>query len=188
MSGSRVFINTVCVSLVVVVLVMMAGCTTTPSGPVGTIPTVSPLSSGTPLPGPATSPGQSAATILVKGNIYGLSSNPLGGIDTITFPISPTTQAGTVDLSRLKIVFSTPDTDPVILSWGIRESTSIFTTTIGNNPVTSMMPGEEVEISFRVKNVPSGTNVNIELRPSVGAVVPLSGKVPAVISSLNVLS
>jgi archaellin len=185
MSGSMVFVKTVCISLVVVVLVMMAGCTA-PSGPGGTIPTVSPLSP-TPFPVSPSGPEQSAATIQVRGNVYGLSSNPLGGVDTITFPISPTTQAGTVDLTRLKIAFSTPDTDTVVLSWGTRESTSIFTTTTGNNPVISMRPGDEVEISFRVKNVPGNTNVYIELRPSVGAAVPISVRVPKVISSLNVL-
>jgi archaellin len=187
MSGSMVFVKAVCVSLVVIVLVMMAGCTAAPSGPGGTIPTVSPLSSPTPFPHSTSGPEQSAATIQVRGNIYGLSSNPLGGVDTITFTISPTLKAETVDLTRMKIAFSTPDTDMVILSWGTRESTSIFTTTTGNYPVTSMNYGDEVEIAFRVKNVPGNTNVNIELRPTVGAAVPVSVKVPKVISSLNVL-
>lgn len=180
MSRKMLFINTMCVSLVVVSLVMISGCTTTPSGPGGTIPVTSSPST--------TVSALSSATIEVRGNIYGLSSNPHTGIDTITFPIGPGTKDQTVDLTRMKIVFSTPDTAPVILIWGTRDLNNTFTTTIGNNVVTSMSPGEEVEITFRVKAVPGGTHVNVELRPSVGAVLPLSGTVPEVISSLNVLS
>jgi archaellin len=123
----------------------------------------------------------------LTGNVYGLSSNPHAGIDTITFSIDLAPQAPAVDLTRLEIVFSTPVTDPVILTQGTRDSTSIFTTTEGNYAVTSIRPGDEVEITFRVKVVPAGTKVNIELRPSVGAVLPISRTVPAVISSMNVL-
>jgi len=58
---------------------------------------------------------------------------------------------------------------------------------MGNYAVTSLRPGDEVEIAFRVKEVPAGTNVNIEVRPPVGAALPFSRTVPRVISSMNVL-
>jgi archaellin len=123
----------------------------------------------------------------LRGNVYGLSSNPQIGIDTITFSIGLTQQAPAVDLTRLEIVFSTPGTAPVILTWSTRDSTGTFTSTMGNYAVTSINPGNEVEIAFRVKGVPAGTKVNIEVRPSVGAALPISRTVPAMILAMNVL-
>ena len=191
MSTSALFIKTLCVSLILVSLVMILGCTTTPSGSNGKIPgtsspstTVFPLS---PVPAPISNSGQSSANIQLRGNVYGLSSNPHAGIDTITFSIGLTQQAPAVDLTRLEIVFSTPGTDPVILTRGTTDSTSTFTTTEGNYAVTSMSPGNEVEINFRVKEVPAGTTVNIVVRPSVGPALPISRTVPAMILSMNVL-
>jgi archaellin len=188
MSASTLFIKTFCISLVLVSLVMILGCTTTPSGSNGTIPVTSlPSTIVSPVPASTSNPEQSVANIQLKGNIYGLSSNPQLGIDTITFPIGLTPQTRTVDLTRLEIVFSTPGTAPVILTQGTRDSTSTFTTTVGNYAVTSLRPGDEVEIAFRVKGVPAGTNVNIEVRPPVGTGLPLSRTVPRMISSMNIL-
>ncbi len=189
MSASTLFIKTFCLSLVLVSLVMIVGCTTTPSGSDGTLPVTSlPSATISPVPVPLSNPEQSAAKIQLEGNIYGLSSNPQLGIDTITFSISPAPQVQSVDLTRLEIVFSTPATAPVILTRGTRDSTSTFTTTMGNYPITSLRSGDEVEIAFRVRGVPPGTKVNIELRPSAGAVLSISRTVPAMISSMNVLN
>jgi len=194
MSTSTLFIKTFCVSLVLVSLVIIVGCTTTPSGSIGTIPEtslpstmVSPLSSVSPAPVLTANPEHSAANITLTGNVYGLSTYPVTGIDTITFSIGLAPQSSAVDLTRLEIVFSTPVAAPVILTQGTRESTSTFTTTMGNYAVTSISPGDEVEITFRVTGVPAGTNVNIEVRPPVGAALPISRTVPAVISSMIVL-
>jgi archaellin len=124
----------------------------------------------------------------LKGNVYGISTNPQLGIDMITFTIGLAQQAPeVVDLTRLEIVFSTPGSAPVILIRGTRDSTSVFTTTMGNYEVTSLYPGNEVEIVFRVKGVPAGSNVNIELKPSSGAKLPISRTVPAMLSSVNIL-
>jgi archaellin len=87
----------------------------------------------------------------------------------------------------MEIVFSIPGIAPVTLTRGTRDSTSIFTTTVGGNAVTELLPDEEVDIYFRVKPVSGGTNVNIEVRPPDRAALIISRTVPAVISSLNVL-
>jgi archaellin len=190
MSTSTLFIKTFCVSLVLVLLVIISGCTTAPSGSNGTIPATSlPLTtvSLSPLPAPTSNPGQSAADIQLRGNVYGLSSNPQVGIDTIYFSIGLPSQASAIDLTRMEIVFFTPGTALVILTHGTRDSTSTFTTTQGNYAVTSLSPSDEVEITFRVKGVPAGTKVQIEVKPPAGAVLPISRTVPAMISSLNVL-
>ena len=190
MSTSTLFIKTFCVSLVLVLLVIISGCTTAPSGSNGTIPPTSlPLTtvSLSPVPAPTSNPGQSAADIQLRGNVYGLSSNPQVGIDTIYFSIGLPSQASAIDLTRMEIVFFTPGTALVILTHGTRDSTSTFTTTQGNYAVTSLSPSDEVEITFRVKGVPAGTKVQIEVKPPAGAVLPISRTVPAMISSLNVL-
>lgn len=194
MSTSRVFIKTFCVSLVVVSLVMIAGCTSTPSGSIGTTPetslpstTVSPLSSVSPVPAQTSDPVQSVVKLKLTGNVYGSSTYPVTGIDTITFTIGLDPQSPVVDLTRLEVVFSTPGTTPVILTRDTRESTGTFTTTMGNYAVTSIRPGDEVEITFRVTGVPAGTEVNIEVRPPAGAALTISRTVPAVISAMNVL-
>jgi len=191
MSRSTLFITTFCLSLALVSLVMIAGCTTTPSGPGGTIPaTSSPATTMTSVPVSTSNPDQSAAAnIQLKGNIYGLSSNPLAGIDTIRFTIGTgSSQTPPIDLTRMEIVFSTPGTAPVTLTQGTSSSLRTFSTTMGNNHVTSLGPGDEVEIDFRVNVVPGGTKVSIEARPPAGAALPLSKMVPEVIYPTTVLN
>jgi hypothetical protein len=53
--------------------------------------------------------------------------------------------------------------------------------------VTTLYPGDLVEISFPVKTVAGGTSVTFELRPQGRAVVSITRTVPAMISSTNVL-
>ena len=185
MSRSTLSIKTVCVSLILVSFVVVLGCTTTPPGSEGTTPVTSvPQTTASPSPTPTFQP---AGDIQLAGNVYGMSSDPYRGIDTITFSIGLPAHASAVDLTTMEIVFSTPGIDPVTLTRGTRDSTSIFTTTVGGNAVTELLPDEEVDISFRVKPVSGGTNVNIEVRPPDRAALIFSRTVPAVISSLNVL-
>ena len=57
----------------------------------------------------ATDPGQSVANIQLKGNVYGISTNPQLGIEIITFTIGLAQQApADVDLSPLEIAFLAP--------------------------------------------------------------------------------
>ena len=190
MSKSLLFKETFCVFLVVVSLVLVLGCTSTPSSPGGTIPqtpshatTVSPIPS---VSAPALNTEQSAANIQLRGNVYGISTNPQVGIEIITFTIGLAQQAPSiVDLTRLEIVFSTPGSSPIILKQGTRDSTSMFTATMGNYEVNSLHPGNEVEISFRVKGVPAGSKVNIELKLPSGASLPISRTLPSMLSSVN---
>jgi hypothetical protein len=189
-SPSALLVKTFCVCLVLVSLVVSPGCTTTSSVPGETTPVSSSHSIAvSPLPSvssPASYTGQSVANIQLKGNVYGISTNPQLGIEIITFTIGLAQQApADVDLNRLEIGFLAPGSDTVILKRGTRDSTSMFTATMGNNDVTSLTPGNEVEIVFRVKGVPAGSRVNIELKPSSGPALPISRTVPAMLSSVN---
>lgn len=188
MSRLLLSIKAICISLVLVSFFMIPGCTMTSPGSGGTKPVTSlPPATASPEPAPAVQSGQSSGSVQLVGNVYGLSSDPLRGVDTITFSLGLPAHASAVDLTRMEIVFSTRESAPVTLTRGTRESTSIFTITTGGNAVTALQPGEEVDISFRVKAVSGGTGVNIEVRPPGGAVLSISRKVPAVISSMNVL-
>ena len=186
MSGSTLSLKTVCVSLLLVLCVVIMGCTMTPRGSEGTIP-VTPVPPTTASILPALPSDQSARTIQLSGNVYGLSSDPLRGIDTITFSIGLPANAPALDLTGMEIVYSTTGSAPVTLTRGTRESTSIFTTTTGGNTVNEIHTDDEVDISFRIKPVIAGTSVNIEVKPRDSAVLTISRTVPAVISSMNVL-
>ena len=131
---------------------------------------------------------QSTANIQMIGNVYGLASDPTVGVDEIQFTIGLAPGAQPMDLTNMKIVFSTPDTSPVILSQGDTASTTVFTTLLnGATPVKSLNANDQVEIDFRVVPVPANTKMIFELRPPVGAAIPFSKTTPATITNTTVL-
>jgi archaellin len=170
--------------------VIIAGCTTAPAGSDRTIPATSlPTTTVTPspVPFPVTIPVPSSADIQLRSNVYALSSNPQAGIDTIYFTIGLATLAPEIDMTKMQVVVSTPGSAPVTLVQGTQDSTTTFSTTSGNNAVTTLGPREEVQITFRVKPITAGSNVHIEVKPATGAVLPVSGMVPYMLSSVNIL-
>ncbi|MCK9592663.1 MAG: flagellin [Methanoregula sp.] len=129
----------------------------------------------------------STTNIKMIGNVYGLASAPADGIDEIRFTIGLAPCSSTIDLTQLQIVLSTPNAPNVTLTQSTRTSTGFFTTKIGTTKVTSLTPGDQVEITFFVTPVSANTKMNIELKPSVGAVLPFSKTAPAKIAATNVL-
>ncbi len=129
---------------------------------------------------------QASTNIQMIGNVYGLSTDNTT-ITNVTFVIGLAPGASAVDLTKMKIVFSTPTTSPVILSQGATASGTVFTTKIGSTAVTSMNPNDQVEVNFGVTGVPANTKMTMELRPSVGAALPFSKTAPATITLTNVL-
>jgi len=151
--------------------------TTTPV-PVTTMP-VRTVCTGTELP---------AADIRMTGNVYGLSSDPEAGIDQIRFTIGLDPCSPALDLTKMRIVFTTPSTFPQPLMYNTRISTSFFTAKSGTTRIMSLNPGDQAEITFFVAPVPASTRVTIELKPSGGATVPIIKTAPARISATNILS
>jgi archaeal flagellin FlaB len=129
---------------------------------------------------------QSTANIQMIGGAYGLSDDNTT-ITNVTFVIGLAPGASPIDLTKMKIVFSTPTTTPVILTQGSAASASTFNTSIGVVHVDSMNPNDQVEIKFSVAAVPANTKMNMELRPSVGAALPFSKTAPATITKTVVL-
>jgi len=132
---------------------------------------------------------QSTANIQMIGNVYGLASNPSAGIDEIRFSIGLAPGAPEIDLTKMKIVFSTPTNSPIILTQGSTSSASVFVTKLNGagNVINSMNANEQVEISFKTAPVTANTIMNIELRPPVGAALPFRKTAPQTISKANVL-
>jgi hypothetical protein len=186
MSKPTVPVKTFCVFFIVVSLVLVPGCITTPRGSEGTKPVIT-LPPATTSPAATLQPDISAGDLQLAGNVYGLSSDPSQGIDTIMFTLGLPAHASGVELTRIVIVFSAEGSEPVTLTQGTQESSRVFTTTMGGNAVTELRADEEVDISFRVKAVPGGTSLNIDVRPPDRAALIISRTVPLVISSLNVL-
>jgi archaellin len=148
-----------------------------------------------PVPAATTSVGtvctgseQPAADIRMTGNVYGLASDPNAGIDEIRFTIGLDPCSPALDLTKMRIVFTTPNTFPVPLMYNTRVSTSFFTAKSGTTRVTTLKPGDQAEITFFVAPVPANTRMNIELKPSGGATMPIIKTAPARISATNVLS
>jgi archaeal flagellin FlaB len=133
---------------------------------------------------------QSTSNFLLIGNVYGLSNNTAAGIDEIKFSIGLAPGAPDTDLTKMQVVFSTPNATPIILT---RNETATLTTFSakegGAGPsLTSMTKNQQIEINFKVAPVPINTQVNIEIRPSIGAALPFSKTTPATITMTNVLS
>ncbi len=129
---------------------------------------------------------QSTANIQMIGSVYGLS-NDNSTISNITFVIGLAPGASAIDLTKMKIVFSTPTTTPVILTQGASPTAATFNTSIGALHVDSMNPNDQVEIKFAIAGVSANTKLTMELRPSVGAALPFSKTAPATITNTNVL-
>jgi archaellin len=187
MFPSTVFMKIFYVCVALVVLVIIAGCITAPRGSDSTMPVTTPPTMESSSPFPTTYSVPSSADIQLRSNVYALSSNTQAGIDTIYFNIGLATPAPEIDLTTMKVVVSTPGAAPVTLVHGTKDSTSTFSTTSGNYPVTTLGPREEVQITFRVKPITAGSRVYIEVQPAAGAVLPISRTVPDNLESVNIL-
>jgi flagellin FlaB len=133
---------------------------------------------------------QSTSNLLLIGNVYGLASDPSSGIDEIKFSIGLAPGAPAIDLTKLKIAFSTPATTLVILPLGATATTTTFTAKeagTGSN-LDSLTQNQQVEIDFKVGAVPENTPVSIEIRPPVGAALPFSKTTAATITNTTILS
>ena len=132
---------------------------------------------------------QSTSNLLIIGNVYGLSSDNTT-ITEIRFSIGLAPGAAPVDLTKLTVAFSTPNSNLVILTHGANQSAIVFTAKDGGSgpSLNSMVQNQQIEIAFKVTPVPVNTPVTIEIRPPVGAALPFSKSTPATITATNVLS
>ena len=132
---------------------------------------------------------QSTTNLLLIGNVYGLSSDNTS-ITEIRFSIGLAPGAPTIDLTKLKVVFSTPNTPPIILTQGNTSSQTVFTAKRRRSGFQSQCNDAKptnrncVSHDTDFRKYP----VNIEIRPTVGAALPFSRTTPATITTSNILS
>jgi flagellin FlaB len=132
---------------------------------------------------------QSTSNLLLIGNVYGLSSDNTS-ITQIRFSIGLAPGAPTIDLTKLRVVFSTPNTPMVILTPGNNSSETVFTAKDAGAGLSldAMTQNQQIEIAFNVTPVPANTRVNIEIRPATGAALPFTKTTGATITATNVFS
>jgi len=134
---------------------------------------------------------QATSNIQLMGQVYGLASEDGDTqINEIQFTIGLAPGSPTLDLSLMKLVFSTPTTTPQTLSYSTDASTSTFKTRIPpdfTTPQPGMAPQEQVLIDFKVVGVPKNTQINLEIRPAVGASLPFTKTTNPEITKTNVL-
>ena len=132
---------------------------------------------------------QSTANVQLIGNVYGLSSDN-ANITEIRFSVGLAPGAASIDLTKFKVAFSTPSTNLVILTLGDTSSQAHFTAREGGEgpSISSLDPNQQIEIAFNVTPVPVNTQVNIEIRPAIGAALPFVKTTGATITRTNVLS
>jgi archaellin len=104
---------------------------------------------------------QSTTNLQLVGNVYGLASDPASGINEIKFSLGLAPGAQAVDLTKLKIVFSTPTTPPIILQLADAASTMNFTAKEAGAgfSLDSMTPDQQIEIDFMVEPVPVNMSI-----------------------------
>jgi len=130
---------------------------------------------------------QSTANIQMIGSVYGLSEDNTQ-INNLTFGIGLAPGAPAMDLTKMTIVFSTPNSPtPTVYSYCATATAGKFTAVIGTVAQPALDANEQVLIAFNVTPVDANTKMNIELRPSVGAALPFTKTAPATISKTNVL-
>lgn len=115
---------------------------------------------------------QATANIQLIGNVYLMRNATAGDPDTIQLTIGLAPGAPTLDLTTMKIVFSTTTTAPANVA---------FT----SPPAIS--PGEQADIRFNIAAINSGDKLTIELRPSNGAALPFTRTAPAVLTPTTLL-
>lgn len=132
---------------------------------------------------------QSTSNLLLIGNVYGISKDNTS-ITEIRFSIGLAPGAPPVDLTKLKVAFSTPNTPPIILTQGTNSSETVFTAKEAGAGVSldAMTQNQQIEIAFNVTPVPANTRINLEIRPATGAALPFSKTTGATITTTNVLS
>lgn len=132
---------------------------------------------------------QSTSNLQLIGNVYGISTDNVN-ITQIRFSIGLAPGAPPVDLTKLTLAFSTPNSNLVILSHGANASETVFTARDGGAgpSLDSLRENQQIEITFNVTPIPVNTQATIEIRPPVGAILPFSKYTPATITATNVLS
>lgn len=135
---------------------------------------------------------QSTTNVQLIGNVYGLASDPVEGIDQIRFTIGLVPGTQYINLEKMNIVVSTPVYGPKTLVWTNESASTPDTNFIAlkngiGNSQPAITPGDQMEIQLNMTAVPTNTKINFEIRPGAGASYPFSKTTPSIITINNLI-
>jgi flagellin FlaB len=136
---------------------------------------------------------QATSNIQMIGQVYGLTSSAtsVGAVQEIRFSIGLAPGSPTLDLSLMKLAFSTPGTDPKIYTYDSATTPTGLKFASLQDGVTqtdSLTAQKQVQISFKTpEGIAKNTQMNMEIRPSVGASLPFTKTTPPALTYMNVL-
>jgi flagellin FlaB len=132
---------------------------------------------------------QSTTNILIKGSIYGFAPAAGTGITDVNMTIGLAPGAPTIDLTKMKIIYSNATTGPYTLSYKVMDATAPDGTSQFAASASSMGTDDQVNIWIKLPaEAPPNTQMNIEIRPAGGgAPIPFSKTIPPSTSKVNVL-
>lgn len=121
---------------------------------------------------------QSTSNLQLVGNVYGLNSTSYVGTDRtineIRFTLSLAPGASSMDISKMSVVLSTPDTTPQFVDV--------------SPAVGALNPGEQKDLTItNFTSISRSTKFTIELRPATGASLSITRTAPAAIEITNIL-
>ena len=145
-----------------------------------------------------TAVAQATSNIQVVGQVYGITDSTGAGVEQIQFTIGLAPGSPTLDISKLRIAFSTPNTNPIIYTaatsgtttpaYSAANPTFIAQENGVGGVMASLLTQNQTRISFNVSPVvPKNTYINLEIRPSVGAALPFQKTTPPSLTATNVL-
>jgi len=138
---------------------------------------------------------QATSNLQIVGQVYGSASDTTGtSIKHIQFNLGLVPGSPALDLSKMIIAVSQPDVEGLTqLTYGTTASATVFTATSGtpqSDPVVNgvLKSQQQAIIKFDLAT-PLRTNgqINIELRPGVGAALPIVRTAPPSIVASQVL-
>jgi flagellin FlaB len=130
---------------------------------------------------------QSTTNILMKGAVYGFAA---GGANTpitsvnITLAVAP--GAPSIDLTRMKVVYSNATISPVTLTY-VAVAPTVNVSFYASQ--SSISGDDQVTVWIPVPvGAPPNTEMNLELRPAGGgAPIPITKQVPPYTTTVNIL-
>ncbi len=144
---------------------------------------------------------QATSNIQMIGQVYGIGSGTSATptvVNEVKFSIGLAPGSPTLDISQMRIVFSTPGTDPKIYlaadsgtttvpDYSATAPTFIAQSNGVGSMVSSLTAQQQIQIDFKFPGVAKNTVMNMEIRPSVGASLPFSKSTPPALTHMNVL-
>jgi len=136
---------------------------------------------------------QATSNLQMVGQIYGIASASSTQIDRIQFSVGLAPGAPSLDVSKMIIVVTQPGTATVrqlAYSDTLSDSTFILTDpSNGDAPLPTISGQQQGTIKITVTPVLTRNNkINIEMRPAVGASLPMSRTAPAAIQQSQILT